>query len=232
MRFSLVIPCFNEAKNLPLLLERCKVLANRIDVEVIFVNNGSIDSTKEILSELLPLYPGYRTVDVKKNQGYGFGILSGLKASRGEVLGWTHADMQADPLDTLTGLKLFEKHGDDIFVKGKRYGRKFKDITFTVGMSLFETVLLKYPMWDINAQPTMFARSFLEKWEDPPSDFSLDLYAYFIAKSTNCEVHRFPVKFGNRAHGTSHWNINFTEKKKFIQRTIDFSFKLKKKLSK
>ena len=231
MRFSLVIPCYNEAANLPLLLERCKKLADQPGVEVVLVDNGSTDNTAEVLQNLLPLYPGCRSIRVEKNQGYGFGIVSGLKAANGEILAWTHADMQTDPQDALHGLDLFEKHGDDIFVKGRRYGRPFMDVVFTVGMSVFETLLLARPMWDINAQPTMFSRRFFESWVNPPDDFSLDLYAYYQAQSCGLKVHRFPVKFGERAHGVSHWNVNWAAKRKFIRRTIDFSLQLKKNIS-
>ena len=231
MKLSLVIPCYNEAANLPLLLERCKELAARPDVEVVLVDNGSTDSTTEVLQNLLPKYPGCRSIRVEKNQGYGFGIVSGLKAAEGRVLGWTHADMQTDPQDALLGLELFEKYGDDIFVKGRRYGRPFMDVVFTVSMSVFETILLARPMWDINAQPTMFSRSFFESWTAPPEDFSLDLYAYYQAHRCGLKVHRFPVRFGERAHGVSHWNVNWAAKRKFIRRTVDFSLQLKKKIS-
>ena len=231
IRFSLVIPCFNEAKNLPLLLERCKVLIARPDIEVILVDNGSTDDSHQVLLTLLPSYLGCRAIHVEKNQGYGFGILSGLRAAKGEILGWTHADMQTDPQDALLGLATFEKHGPAIFVKGCRYGRPLADVAFTVGMSLFETLLLARPMWDINAQPTMFSRECFESWNTPPHDFSLDLYAYYIAQLKRLKVYRFPVEFGERAHGVSHWNVNWSAKWKFIRRTIDFSLQLKRKIS-
>jgi len=231
MKFSLVIPCYNEAANLPLLLDRCKVFALRSDVEVVLVDNGSTDSTSEVLQNLLPKYPGCRSIRVEKNQGYGFGIVSGLRAAEGQILGWTHADMQTDPQDVFRGMQLFEKYGDDIFVKGRRYGRPFGDVIFTVGMSVFETLLLARPMWDINAQPTMFPRSFFERWETPPEDFSLDLFTYYQAQSKGLKIYRFPVKFGERAHGVSHWNVNWAAKWKFIRRTVDFSLQLKKKIS-
>lgn len=230
VKFSLVIPCYNEAANLPLFLERCKLLAAKPDVEVLLVDNGSTDGTSAVLKKLLPKFKGCRSIRVEKNQGYGFGILSGLKAANGEILGWTHADMQTDPLDVLLGLELFEKYGDDIFVKGRRYGRPFMDVVFTVGMSVFETILLMRPMWDINAQPTMFSRKFFETWTAPPDDFALDLYAYYLARSRGLNVHRFSVKFGERAHGISHWNINWAAKRKFISRTIDFSIELRRNL--
>lgn len=232
MKLSLIIPCYNEAANLPLLLERCKELTVRPDVEVVLVDNGSTDNTIEVLQTLLPKYSGCRSIRVEKNQGYGFGIVSGLKAARGEILGWTHADMQTDPQDALFGLEIFEKHGDDIFVKGQRYGRPFMDVVFTAGMSVFETCLLARPMWDINAQPTIFSRSFFETWIAPPDDFSLDLYAYYQAQRSGLKVYRFPVRFGERAHGFSHWNVNWAAKRKFIHRTVDYSLQLKKNISK
>lgn len=231
IRFSLIIPCFNEARNIPLVLERCKILTSRPNIEVILVDNGSTDDSQQVLLTLLPSYSGCRLVCVEKNQGYGFGILSGLKAAKGEILGWTHADMQADPQDVLLGLAAFEKHGSAIFVKGRRKGRPFADVVFTLGMSLFETLLLARPMWDINAQPTMFSRKFFESWNTPPDDFSLDLYAYYQAQSQGLNICRFAVNFGERAHGVSHWNVNWTAKWKFIRRTVDFSLQLKKKIA-
>jgi hypothetical protein len=138
--------------------------------------------------------------------------------------------MQTDPLDTLHGLALFKEHGSNCFIKGRRYGRPLGDVAFTVAMSFFETLLLAKPLWDINAQPTMFSRQFFETWHDPPHDFSLDLYAYYLACSTGLKVHRFPVLFGDRAHGVSHWNVNWAAKRKFIRRTIDFSLQLRKSL--
>ncbi len=229
MRFSLVIPCYNEAANLPLLLERCKVFARWQDCEVVLVDNGSTDQSPEVLAELLRDYPSCRSIRVEVNQGYGYGILEGLRAARGEILGWTHADLQTDPQDALCGMALFEQHGPNIFVKGRRYGRPFGDVVFTVGMSVFETVLLGKPMWDINAQPTMFSRAFFESWHEPPNDFSLDLFAYYQARRMGMPVHRFPVRFGERAHGVSHWNVNWAAKRKFICRTVDFSLKFRTK---
>lgn len=231
MKLSLIIPCYNEAANLPILLDRCAILVEE-DIEIIFVDNGSTDSSPQVLERLLPSYPHCRSVRVSVNRGYGFGILFGLNAANGEILAWTHADMQTDPLDILMGLKLFKSHDDNIYVKGRRSKRPFTDVFFTIGMSLFETLLLQTRLWDINAQPNIFSRRFFETWVNPPHDFSLDLYVYFMARNQCLPVYRFPVEFRKRVHGTSHWNVDWKSKKKFIMRTINFSFELKKRLLK
>ena len=228
MDVSLIIPCFNEAKNLPILISRCKDLIEKYPVEIILVDNGSTDNS----SMLIAKYPFIKLVKVKKNEGYGNGILEGLHNASGEILAWTHADLQTDPNDLMRGLELVlaSTNPQKLFLKGRRYGRSFFDVIFTFGMSLFETLLLQKLMWDINAQPTIFHKSFFQTWQKPPNDFSLDLYVYFMAKKSKLVIKRFPVKFSKGLHGTSDWNTSLLGKYKFIKRTLSYSFNLKRKL--
>jgi len=225
MNFSLVIPCFNEANNLPILIEKCKKVLENKDNEIVLVDNGSTDNSESILKAYLNIYPNLKIVKIENNIGYGNGILKGLKAAKGTFLGWTHADLQTNPEDALKGLEFLKN--DHTFVKGRRYGRPLFDRIFTVFMSIFETILLGKRLSDINAQPTIFSRKFFETWENPPNDFSLDLFAYYFAKKNKLSIVRFPVFFGKRLHGISHWNIDFRSKLKFINRTIKYSFKLR-----
>ena len=228
MKYSLVIPCFNEEKNLPLLIDRCIKILDRNDIQLILVDNGSTDNPKKILLEYEFQHKNLNVVYIKKNQGYGFGILSGLNEAEGDIIGWTHADLQTDPNDFIKGVGFFKEFGNNIFVKGKRYGRPFSDTIFTIGMSIFESILLRKKLWDINAQPTIFSKNFFHSLKNPPSDFSLDLYFYYKAIQSNLKIYRFPVIFGERMYGISSWNVDFRSKVKFIRRTINYSFKLKK----
>lgn len=225
---SLVIPCYNEAANLPEVLSRCRAVT-AAGAQVVLVDNGSQDETPRILADLLPDHPGCRAVRVEENQDYGGGILTGLRAADGDLLGWTHADLQTDPADAVAGFALFEQvpHPERLFVKGRRHGRPPVDVLFEVGMSVFETMLMGVSLWDINAQPTLMHRSFFETWKRPPNDFSLDLYAYFRARREAIEIRRFPVFFGERTHGRSHWNVDWRSKLKFIRRTMEYSIRLR-----
>lgn len=226
---SVVLPCYNEARNIPLILQRFAQVMDRSDVEVILVDNGSIDNSPQVLDDLLPQYSFARSIRVGINQGYGYGIHCGLKAGTGRFLGWTHADMQTDPVDVLRGLALIESSAmpSRTFVKGLRRGRPWTDSSFSLGMSVFESLVFWSSLWEINAQPTLFSREFFDHCQNPPNDFAFDLYYYYMAKKIGLQIQRLDVEFVQRLHGHSHWNINWKSKIKFIRRTIDFTFKMK-----
>ena len=231
INLSIVIPCYNESKSLPILLKNFSQKLNRRDIELIVVNNGSTDSTKSILFNLKKKYNFLKTIYVKKNIGYGNGILAGLKKSKGSFLAWTHADLQTDPYDVIKGFEKFKKElSAKIFIKGNRYGRSLKDTFFTIGMSFFETILLKKFLWDINAQPNILHKKFFKSLGKVPFDFSFDLFFYYNAKRQGLKIIRFPVKFQKRKFGQSHWNFDLKNKMKFIKRTIKYSFELRKQL--
>jgi len=230
---SLVIPCYDEAQTLPDLIRRLdETFSAEPAVEVVLVDNGSTDETPAMMQALAGRsHPFIRSVRVEVNQGYGFGILAGLRAARGTFVGWTHADLQADPADALRALQHIRQTARrDVYAKGRRYGRPLADVVFTIGMSIFETTLLRTRLWDINAQPNVMPRAFFEELADEaPHDWSLDLYFYHAARRRGLKILRFPVRFGERTHGASHWNVDWAAKRKFIERTMKFSFELRQR---
>lgn len=227
-RLSLVIPCFNEAGNLASLVKACTGLVGQSDAEVILVENGSKDDSADRLAELARPHDRIRAVMLRSNAGYGGGILAGLRAARGAIIGWTHADMQTDPRDCLRALPLFDEE-PGAFVKGLRGGRPLRDVAFTWGMAAFELAVLGSRMWDINAQPTLFPREFFGSWEDPPDDFSLDLYAFHQALREGLPVCRVPVEFGARGAGEGN-NDTLAGKLRTSRKTAAFSLALRQRL--
>lgn len=232
-KLSIVVPCYNEAKNIPLILERFSNVIHREDIEVILVNNGSIDDSAKVLDECLPKYSFARSVNIEVNEGYGHGIVTGLSHALGEFVGYTHADMQTDPTDLLKALVIIEKTDNpkNFYIKGNRRCRPLFDQFFTTGMSIFESIYLGVKLWDINAQPNIFHSSFFNSVKEHcPKDFSLDLFLLYSAKLNGLKVIRFDVLFPERLHGTSTWNTGISAKWKFIKRTLEFSTKLKNRI--
>lgn len=227
--FSLVIPCFNEGPAIEPLAGACLPIVAHPGVEVIFVDNGSRDDTFDQLSQFTRDVSNMRVVQVEVNRGYGWGILQGLERARGRFLGWTHADLQTDPLDALDALGIMLANPDVGFVKGRRRGRSWSEKFFSVGMGLFESGLLGTWMTEINAQPTVFTKTFYDTWQNPPHDFSLDLYAYHEARRQSVRIERLDVVFPNRPFGHSKWNIDWRSRGRFIKRTVDYSLALRRR---
>lgn len=226
-QISLVIPCYNEALNIPELLKCCYLAFKGKSIEVIIVDNGSTDNTNDVLANLLPQYPSIKSIRLLENKGYGYGIIAGLKEAQGLYIGWMHADLQTKPIEILKVLDLVSNEKGLMFIKGKRYGRSFLDLIFTIGMSIFDSCLLKAFLWDINAQPSFFPKQFFSTWHNPPHDCSLDLYVYYLAIKKKLIIKRIPVFFGKRLAGEAHLK-NLRSKIKFSIKIVLFSIKLKK----
>ena len=100
-------------------------------------------------------------------------------------------------------------------------GRNKIDSFFTLGMSLLSSILLKCIITDVNAQPKMFHRKFLSYLNDPPHDFSLDLYLLYFSKINKLPILELPVTYDIRKYGkASLYEIHL--KKKLIVSTIKY----------
>lgn len=231
VELSIVIPVFNEEKNIQLIVDRYLKL-DKDNFEVIFVEDGgSKDNTRKELEKFAKKYSFVNPLFTNE-PGYGASIYNGLKKANGEYICWTHGDIQTPPEDTIKALEIIkvEKNAKQCYIKGDRYGRPFLDQFFTFGMSVIETALFKKKFWDINAQPNLVHKSFLKLMKNPPKDFSFDLYTYYIAQKNNFKMIRFSVHFGERIYGESAWNDGMKARIKFIKRTLKFSFELKRNL--
>jgi len=233
----MVIPCYNEARNLPHLLERLKVCVAAADYPIgfILVNNGSSDESKEILDAALrdPALSWLKQVEVKVNQGYGFGIWMGLQSATSDFVGWTHADLQTDPMDAVLGFQKLVESTDPqkTILCGRRINRPLFDVIFTRGMSLVASLALRTRLTDINAQPKIFHRSFLDKMTNPPYDFSLDLYLLWLAKKEKLKIVEQPVNFADRRYGEAKGGGSMRGKVKLTLRTWKYIFKLRRQLA-
>lgn len=237
MKLSIIIPCYNEEKNIPLIFERLQgCIQDKTNIEVVLVNNGSTDNTKEVLENILQVNNNTNFVvcDVPVNQGYGYGIMQGLNQATGDILSWTHADMQTDPQDVITAFNQFYTDGyiDNFIVKGKRKNRRLIEAFFTFGMQIIAFLYLKKYMDDINAQPKMFSRAFFESYlkNKAPNDFSLDLFLLYTALNNSYSIKTIPVFFNKRIHGEAKGGGSFKTRIKLIKRTFAYIKELSKSL--
>lgn len=238
MMLSVVLPCFNEKDNLKTLFQRLDTLYNsKESLEIILVDNGSTDGSDAVFEFELSSRDRnvFKLCKVDINIGYGYGILSGLRAAKGDVLSVTHADRQTDPMDVLKALEIYKKeNNENLLVKGFRKNRKISEAIFSYGMGLLASLALGVRLTEVNAQPKLFSKTFFDRIEkDAPHDFSLDLYLLYNAKKSG-KIIDFPVFFAKRVAGVakggsgSSWKVRW----KLIKRSFSYIFELKRRMRK
>lgn len=119
MRLSVVIPVYNEATTVARVL--AAVSAVDVDKEVIVVDDGSTDGTRDVLAGIAEAPESrYVMLHHEHNQGKGAALRTGFKRATGEYVIIQDADLEYDPADYLTLLAAAEEHNADI-VYGSRF---------------------------------------------------------------------------------------------------------------
>src|SRR6185503_5629398 len=92
-------PAYNDGGTIASLVIRAVQVASRLtsDFEVIVVNDGSTDTTKDIAEELARTYPQVRVIHHTRNRGYGGALRTGFAEATGALIAYTDGDAQYDP---------------------------------------------------------------------------------------------------------------------------------------
>jgi glycosyltransferase involved in cell wall biosynthesis len=114
---SVVIPVYNEAKTLDQVVAR--VRASPVPKEIILVDDGSTDGSREILDRLATL-PGVRVLKHERNQGKGAALKTGFQVATGDVVIVQDADLEYDPAEYGRLLRPFREANADV-VYGSRF---------------------------------------------------------------------------------------------------------------
>lgn len=219
-KYSIVLPCYNESANLPVLVDRFRPFAQRWDFELILVNNGSTDDSALIMEQVQqdPSNAFVRIVTIETNIGYGHGIHTGLEAAEGEILAYSHADVQTPPEDIFRAFELIER-GDVVIertvIKGLRPGRDETHV-LTRWLRILTRLLTGLRVEDINGQPKVFHRSLLDAMDRPVTDFAYDTYVLYVASREGRAIQPIEVEFGERLHGESKWASTLLKKYRTI----------------
>jgi glycosyltransferase involved in cell wall biosynthesis len=124
MDLSVVVPLFNEAEGLPLLVEQLLAVLRPLgrSFELVLVDDGSRDETAAVLERLSGQVPELVAVLLRRNYGQSAAMAAGFDASRGEVIVTLDGDLQNDPADIPLLLERL-KEGYDL-VSGWRHQRQ------------------------------------------------------------------------------------------------------------
>lgn len=200
MALSVIIPIYNEISSFSTLLER--VLATKLAEEIILVDDGSTDGTRDLLSSLEGT-PGIRIIYHPRNLGKGAAVRSGISAATGSVVLIQDADLEYDPRDYPALLKPIEEGRADVvygsrFLGGPRRVTMFwhmlanKFLTLTTNL-LYDTILS-----DMETGYKVFRKEVLQNIKLRANRF--DFEPEFTAKILRQKVRIFevPISFNPR----------------------------------
>jgi glycosyltransferase involved in cell wall biosynthesis len=121
---TVVVPIYNEEESIPLLLEVlvAELESLHVSYEIIAVNDGSCDASREMLAAAAARYPRLKVINFRRNAGQTAALMAGIDHAKGDVIVTIDADLQNDPRDIpLILAKLGE--GYDV-VSGWRHARQ------------------------------------------------------------------------------------------------------------
>lgn len=129
LSFSIIIPIYNEAKNIPDLYDELTAVLKDLEQshEIIFVDDGSWDESYPILKQLQKKDPALKIIRLRRNFGQTAALAAGFDYAKGDIIITMDGDLQNDPHDFPILIEKIEQ-GFDI-VSGWRLKRKDKFLT-------------------------------------------------------------------------------------------------------
>jgi glycosyltransferase involved in cell wall biosynthesis len=205
--YSIVIPAYNESARILATLESVVacIRANRWRAEVLVINDGSRDTTAEIVRNFARQAPEVRLIENPGNCGKGYSVRSGLLQALGEVVMFTDSDLSA-PIEEADRLFAAIAQGADIAIgsrwleSGRQthrqplyrqfFGRCFNTVVRTVMGLHFADTQCGFKAFTRAAAQTVFQLQTIERWGFDPE-------ILFIALKRGYKVVEVPVSWAH-----------------------------------
>ena len=200
MNLSIVIPVYNEVKNIEQIIQR--VQSTNLAQEIIIIDDGSGDGTRNALQKLSEQNT-VRVILHERNQGKGAAVVTGLRAAKGDILLIQDADLEYDPRDYPTLLRPIEEGLADVV-----YGSRFLGAPHRVTMfwhmvanrllTLMTNILYNTILTDMETGYKVFRREVIDGMHIRAKRF--DFEPEFTAKvlKRNYRIFEVPISFNPR----------------------------------
>ncbi|MDX1632047.1 MAG: glycosyltransferase [Thermoanaerobaculia bacterium] len=205
---SVVVPVYNERFLVRELLER--VLAVEIDgirdLEVVVVDDGSTDGTREILEELARDEPRMRLFFQDENRGKGAAVRRGIDEATGDLVVIQDADLEYDPRDYARLVRPFLEDGADV-VYGSRFltGERRRVLYFrhTLGnrlITLLSNLFTDLNLTDVETCYKMFRAPLLKSIPIRSDDFAMEPEITAKVAKRRFRIFEVPISYVGRTY--------------------------------
>jgi glycosyltransferase involved in cell wall biosynthesis len=200
MKISVVIPVYNEANTLREIVQRVRAVG--VADEIVIVDDGSVDGTREILKDMEDQNP-LEVVLHERNQGKGAAVRTGIQHATGDVLIVQDADLEYDPRDYDALLKPIREGVADVvygsrFLGGPRRPVMFWHMVANKLLTLMTNILYDTILTDMETGYKVFKREVVEDMDLKARRFEFE--PEFTAKVLKRDVRIFevPITFNPR----------------------------------
>ena len=202
---SVVIPIFNEARTIEQVVT--SVRATGLPVEIVLVDDGSTDGTRELLRRLSG-DPDCQVIMHGKNEGKGAALKTGLAAAKGDVIVIQDADMEYDPRDFRILLQPILEDDADV-VYGSRFIHNDRPVSplWHQGANQLITFLsvlaTGYRFTDVETCYKMFRRELIEDIVPTLREkrFGIEIELTFkLARKSGVRFYERPIRYARRSY--------------------------------
>lgn len=204
MRLSVVMPIYNERATLAKVVE--KVLAVPLDIELVCVDDGSRDGSRELLDELQQNYPQMRVYLQPKNMGKGAALRRGIQEATGDYVVIQDADLEYDPAEFPALLEPLVQGNADV-VYGSRFlgGRPHRVLYFWhfVGnsiLTLISNALTNINLTDMETCYKAFRREVIQSIPIEENRFGFEPEITVKVSKRNLRIYEIGVSYRGRTY--------------------------------
>ncbi len=205
-KLSVVIPSYNEEQNIALAVDRLSSVLNGAGIahELIFVDDGSKDSTYAVICEQAKTNPNVRGVSFSRNFGKEAAIFAGLSEAVGDACVVTDCDMQFPP-EVIPQMWALWQQGYEV-VEGKKSDRGEERVAHNLSARLFYRLIGKAVGMDMNSSSDF---KLLDRRVVDVMNTLQEKDTFFRALSFWAGFRTATVEFevAERANGQSKWSI-------------------------
>ena len=185
VKLSIIIPVYNEENYISKLFEQLKNFFNDKNIEIIFVNDGSFDNSKNLIKSFKDHNDyifQYYFIDIKKNSGKGKAIQLGLNKSKGKYVLFLDADLELDTKDAFDMYQMIQDKKEIKCIFGSRYltGKLKKNNYFFNNLigkvnSLIFNIFFSQSISDVHCGLKILHRSVIDKINLTVNDFGIEI---------------------------------------------------------
>src|SRR6202047_3648511 len=210
IRYSIVVPFFNEQENVPPLYMKLTEVMDSIGepYELVFVDDGSRDNTFQVLSEIYEHDRRVNLVRLRRNFGQTAGLKAGFDFARGEIIISMDGDLQHDPEEIPRFLEKIEEGYD--LVSGWRHERKDHWLMRQVPSRAANWMMAKLSGIDLHDFGTTFKAYRREIIQEIQLYGELHRFIPALAGSSGARITEVPITDLARKNGKSNYGIGRT----------------------